>query len=541
MKRHLLHIALLACVVAAVFHRLILAEISLVDDFVMLQGMLASKHFDLHGIFFPGSGSGFYYRPMIGLSFWIEKLIWHLHPSMLHLDNILFHLANALLLYVVALRILPDRLRKGYAPLVAALLFAFHPLVTESIAWISGRTDLLATTFVLMSTLMVLRYRESGKSYHLVLAALVLVPGILTKETALAFPLAAAWLLAVRSEEAQAPAGGSNPPRRPVRLWLRGALGVMGTLAFLLGAFLLRKLAFTSDDGRIVKALSLILDSPRTILADMIAAFGFYLKKFFLPLPLNFTITDISPWYLAVGIGVVLVCLWCALRRDLPAVLFLAGCCMILPPLLITTGAVAWTPYAERYCYPALPFWILASLIWGDRLTLSMHISKRATQAMVISLIVISAAITWERNGLWLTNEALMADTIDKAPLFARVRQYYMLTLTKKGDKIGARRQEEITMAMYNTRYVPELDLTLAEDLVRRGIHKKVFDYVESKMRGDFGVTPQLHTTMRQFYRELYKRTQDEQVKARIISYEAFRDSVSTDMPLMLFKPGKGI
>jgi hypothetical protein len=106
---------------------------------------------------------------------------------------------------------------------------------------------------------------------------------------------------------------------------------------------------------------------------------------------------------------------------------------------------------------------------------------------------------------------------------------------------VGAKRQEDISLAMDSYRYVPEQDLALAEDLVRRGIHKKVFDYIENKMRRNFGVTPQLHTTMRLFYRELYERTQDEQVKARIISYEAFRDSVSTDMPLMLFKPGKGI
>ncbi|MBI2353978.1 MAG: glycosyltransferase family 39 protein [Deltaproteobacteria bacterium] len=533
MRRHFLHITLLVCVVAAIFHRLMLAEISVVDDMVLLKGMLESERFDLGGLFFPGGGAGVYYRPMTGLSFWIESLLWSLRPSMLHLVNILFHLANVLLLYVMSIRILPDDMRKGYAPLAAALLFAFHPLVNESVAWISGRTDLLATVFVLLSTLAVQRCRETGRSRYLAVAAVALIPGVLAKETALAFPLAAAWLLSDRREGAHSPAGATNPSRQAGRFLRRAAWGAAATLAFLLGVFLLRKQAFTADDNRIDKALGLIVDSPGAILADMLSAFGFYLKKFLLPLPLSFTITAISPWYLAVGIGVVLGCMWCALRRDLPAVLFLAGCCMILPALLLTNGAVAWTPYAERYCYPALPFWVMAAVMRGSRLIRQMRISDRAAHATVITVIVVSAVITWERNGLWLTNEALMADTVDKAPMFARVRQYYMLALAAKGDTAGAKRQENISLAMDGSRYVPEQDLDLAEDLVRRGLHKKVFDFVESKLRAEFGDTPRLYTTMRLFYRELYERTRDEQVRARIIPYEALRDSVRTDMPLM--------
>ncbi len=539
MKRHLLHITLLFCVVAAVFHRTILAEISLVDDMTMIQGMLEAKHFDLPSIFFPGGGSGVYYRPLIGLSFWVEKHFWNLHPSLLHLDNILCHLANVLLLYLLALRILADDLRRGYAPLAAALLFALHPLVNESVAWISGRTDLLATFFILLSAIFLYRFREKGKRRHLVMAALLLVPGVLAKETALAFPLAAAWLLTPRRE---ASLGTTNAPRMQGKLIRRAAWGVAGTLAFLLAAWLLRKAAFTSMDRRITHAVELILGAPGDTLCDMIAASGFYLKKFLLPLPLNFTITVISPWYLPLGIGEALLCLWCARRRDLPAVLFLAGSSLILPALLVVSNAVTWTPYAERYGYPALPFWILAAIIWGNDLTGRFRISSRATSAAVIGLILVSAAICWERNGLWLSNVALMADSVEKAPLFVRARQYYMLALATKGDKAGARREQRIALAMASNRFVPEQDLTLAEDLLRRGLHEKLFPFVEGKMRAEQGDTPRLYETMRLFYRELYQRTGDERVAARIISYDEIKGSLRTPLPLtlLLFSRGTG-
>ncbi len=500
----------------------------MVDDLSMLQGMLDAQHFNLQGIFFPGSGSGVYYRPIIGLSFWIDKLFWSLHAPILHLENILFHLFNVVLLYFLALRIMPIDLRRGYAPLAAALLFAFHPLVNESVAWISGRTDLLATFFMLISAICLQYFRASGKRRYLAMAALILVPGVLVKETALAFPLAAAWLLSAHRE-------GEQPSIRiSARLLRRVAWGVAATLALLLGAYLLRKFAFSSVDHRITRAIDLILKSPGGTLKEMVAASGFYLKKFLLPLPLNFTITVISPWYFLLGIGEIFVCLWCAWRRELSAVLFLAGFCLILPALLVVSNTVTWTPYAERYCYPALPFWILSATIWGSQLIARLRISNRATSAAVIALIVISAAITWNRNGVWLSNVTLMADSVDKAPLFPRVRQYYMLALATKGDKSGADREQRINAAMCSNRYVPEQDLALAEDLVRRGVQTNVFDYVESKMRAQFGDSPELYVNMRQFYRELYQRTRDAQAEERIISYDEIHGSLRTDLLLRL-------
>jgi hypothetical protein len=54
--------------------------------------------------------------------------------------------------------------------LLAGLLFALHPVHTESVAWISGRTDLLATFFFLLAFISFLTYEKEGRQISLFLS-----------------------------------------------------------------------------------------------------------------------------------------------------------------------------------------------------------------------------------------------------------------------------------------------------------------------------------------------------------------------------------
>src|SRR5690242_10177233 len=80
----------------------------------------------------------------------------------MHLENVLFHLLNVLLLFAVARRYAPEQ--EGRPPLLAltaALLFALHPINAEAVNWISGRSDLIACFFVLLSAFL-LRQPTAG-------------------------------------------------------------------------------------------------------------------------------------------------------------------------------------------------------------------------------------------------------------------------------------------------------------------------------------------------------------------------------------------
>jgi hypothetical protein len=90
---------------------------------------------------------GAYYRPLVFLGYAAEHTLWGAAPLGYHLVNLLLHVANVLGLRAVARR-------SGVSPgiaLLAAAAFALHPLQTEAVAYVSGRTDLLMTAGALLS------------------------------------------------------------------------------------------------------------------------------------------------------------------------------------------------------------------------------------------------------------------------------------------------------------------------------------------------------------------------------------------------------
>ncbi|MEZ4230791.1 MAG: hypothetical protein R3B89_16560 [Polyangiaceae bacterium] len=123
-----------------------------------------------------------YYRPLVILSLALDHRIHGENPAGFHLTNLVFHALNTLLAY---------RLMRRFrvAPLVAMFLtctWALHPRLSEAVAWISGRTDVLSATGVLAALLL---HRRGSLSRNL-LAALCVLLGLLCKEVALVGVLA---------------------------------------------------------------------------------------------------------------------------------------------------------------------------------------------------------------------------------------------------------------------------------------------------------------------------------------------------------------
>jgi len=90
---------------------------------------------------------GAYYRPLVFIAYAAEHTAWGTAAVGYHFTNLALHVANVLLLLVVAARTgVPDA-----AALIGAAVFALHPVQTEAVAYVSGRTDLLMTTGALLS------------------------------------------------------------------------------------------------------------------------------------------------------------------------------------------------------------------------------------------------------------------------------------------------------------------------------------------------------------------------------------------------------
>ncbi|MFQ5739873.1 MAG: tetratricopeptide repeat protein [Acidobacteriota bacterium] len=128
--------------------------------------------------------SGGVYRPLRTLSYAVNYFLGGLDPFGYHLFNVALHSLNVLLVYLLFFRLTESGIAAG----AGALLFAVHPVQTAAVAYVSGRKDLMAAFFVLLSTLCYLSYRRK-KRFPLLLAAIVSFwLGVLSKEVAIILP-----------------------------------------------------------------------------------------------------------------------------------------------------------------------------------------------------------------------------------------------------------------------------------------------------------------------------------------------------------------
>jgi hypothetical protein len=100
-----------------------------------------------------------YPRGVLGASFVLDYALWGgRRPAGFHLTNVLLHGLCAWLLW----RILVRRFGEGVGAWVGALLFLAHPIQTQAVAYVSGRSAVLATFFVLLGYLVYDRVRGGG-------------------------------------------------------------------------------------------------------------------------------------------------------------------------------------------------------------------------------------------------------------------------------------------------------------------------------------------------------------------------------------------
>jgi tetratricopeptide (TPR) repeat protein len=106
--------------------------------------------------FQPGYASN--WHPLTWLSHMLDVQFFGLNPGWHHLVNLVLHIANTLLLFVVLKRMADTVWRSASV----AALFAVHPLHVESVAWVAERKDVLSTLFFLLTLWAYVRYTGFG-------------------------------------------------------------------------------------------------------------------------------------------------------------------------------------------------------------------------------------------------------------------------------------------------------------------------------------------------------------------------------------------
>ncbi len=166
------------------------------DDIYLTGNRLLTEPGGLGRIWFSLESPSQYF-PLVYTTFLVERSLWGLNPLGYHLVNLLLHLANALLLWIILRRLsLPGAW-------LAAALFALHPVQVESVAWITERKNVLSGFFSLLTVLAWLTFARGGaRSRRWYPAALLLfMAALLAKTTAAVLPvtlLLVCWLAGER-------------------------------------------------------------------------------------------------------------------------------------------------------------------------------------------------------------------------------------------------------------------------------------------------------------------------------------------------------
>lgn len=125
-----------------------------------------------------------YWRPLSWLSHMLDVELFGLRAGGHHLTNAVIHAANAVLLFF-ALRRLTRRLMPS---LIVAVLFAWHPLHVESVAWVAERKDVLCALFWFFGLWCYADYAESPSRRRFGTVAVCLSLGLMSKPMIITFP-----------------------------------------------------------------------------------------------------------------------------------------------------------------------------------------------------------------------------------------------------------------------------------------------------------------------------------------------------------------
>lgn len=357
-----------------------------------------------------------YYRPMHTLLSVIDYRIWGFDPFGYHLSNTLIHLFNTILLYFLALRLLKDN---GLA-LVAAAIFAAHPIHTESVTFISARVDLLSSMFMLISFILYLKSGDNvkgGRRFLYGASLFSFLLSLLSKEMSLTFPLILAIYVWVFE-------GRKNVLRRASPYFILLGLYIVFRV-FALPVFL--------ESHKAQAGVATLLITASTVVFD-------YIRLLVVPYPLRAYYSIV--WHSAGDIKSIISFVF-LLASAVTALLFLARgkktaafaivwTFVAFAPVL-NIGVLGDFSMAERFAYiPSIGFSILAAI------ALSMLPSKTAFRYASAFIVIVFVVLTFQRNRVWADELVFFTDMVEKAPESAIPHINLASVYEKRGDKDGA-------------------------------------------------------------------------------------------------------
>jgi Flp pilus assembly protein TadD len=372
-----------------------------------------------------------HYRPIYMLWLMINEQLFGLIVPWWHLTSLLLHICAIYLVYQLGLRVF----KEGWTATLGALLFAFHPIHVEAVAYVSASTDLLATIFVLISFLSYCRFREPNASpAYFAVSLLTAGLAMLSKETAAMMP----FLLVSYEACCEVPADGQ-------RRWSR-FIWTLPFFAIVAIYILLRTLLFGRNlgPGPGFSRWAAFTDAPLVLLA--------YLRNLSWPRELSFyyPAERVSQWSLGKGVLMALVIaigifLWNRYQNRPDVRLQFLWAAILFVPVVTAMAAFGKDDWVhDRHMYlVSVPFCLIAA----EALT-NLKFARNASliaSTVILAFLFCETAIAVPR----FTDEiTLYEHALKVAPRNVPAHRYYAFALWSNGDYEGAFREFQTTLEL---------------------------------------------------------------------------------------------
>jgi len=392
--------------------------------------------------FVGAAGTTNYYRPLMTFTF---LLLWQAFgniPFGFHLFNIVLHAAVVVMVFSAGRRLFQDR-RIG---VLAAALFAVHPIHTEVVDWIAAVPELEVTFFVLLTFWLCAQLdRASWKIYAGTVAAFALA--LLSKEPALMFaPLAVVFEHFVRPGNSATAAGAKIKRYAP--------------LCAVAAAYLLLRVALFGKFAPVLQHPKITW--PQAIYSGFALLAG-YAKYLVWPAPLSafhvfhasMSLADL-PVLLGIAVVLVSAALFFYLLKAAPTAAFCILWMGITIAPMLNARWMAANVFTERYLYlPSVGFcWLVAWCgiqLWDRSAIVHAAWQRKLLLAAAAAVFIASLVAVLRRNEVWRDDLTLYTRTLQTNPdaavirsnlgslyfeseQFDRAIQEWQLALTQKPD-----------------------------------------------------------------------------------------------------------
>lgn len=374
------------------------------------------------------------YRPILLLGYALSHALSGGAPWGYHVGSMLLHALAALVVGLLSRRLLRaaghSAFADGAAGLIAAAIFAAHPLLSETVNYLSARSSLQSAALSFAAVLLYVHAREDGRRWLFVASGFALTLALLTKLTAVTAPaLMLAWELLLGPDRADLRAV-------PVRRWLQRILPFFALTAGLTVMHEVIVGPYARGARSIITPWSHLLTQTQVWMRYQ--ALYIWPEDLCADLTMRWSESPLEgPTARAILFVVVLAVFAATQFRKFPVTVF--GLIWFYVTLAPTNSIMPLSePATEHRVYIALPGLIMIT-VEGAALLLKGRRRMMLGAAVACALLVGWSARTIERNKVWKDSVSLWGSVLQCAPDNGRAHLNYGRGLVALGDMQGAR------------------------------------------------------------------------------------------------------